>query len=156
MTLRGRVAPIVAATLLGACGGTEQPLAPPKPPVPAAAAAAPTAAAVRPLDPGAGPALSPMAYDTKGRRDPFSPIPPVRGEAKGLNVSAAKLVGIVHGRQGPLALVDAPDGVGYILRNGDVLGNGRVVGITGTTVTFAVPAQADEGPTTVTLRLALY
>ena len=67
MKLRWKVAPIVGATLLGACGGGEPPPAPPKPPVPAAAPVAPPAAggpgaaAVRPLDPGAGKALPPVA-----------------------------------------------------------------------------------------------
>jgi len=160
MKLRPRVAPIVGAMLLGACGGAEPPPEPPKPPVPAAAPAAPQAAArpgasaVRPLDPGAGPVLLPLAYDAKSRRDPFSPVS-LALEAKGINVTAAKLVGIVQGRQGMLALVEGPDGVGYILKSGDALGNGRVTGITGTTVTFLVAAQPGQGPTTVTLRLVL-
>ena len=157
MTLRWRVAPIVAATLLGACGGAEPPPAPPKPPVPVsapAAAAAPGAAALRPLDPGAGPVLAPMAYDAKSRRDPFTPVS-LALEAKGINVTASKLVGVVQGRQGTLALVEGPDGVGYVLRSGDALGNGRVTGITATAVTFAVSAQPGQDSTTVTLRLVL-
>jgi type IV pilus assembly protein PilP len=156
MKLRWKIAPIVGAALLGACGGAEPP-PPPKPAVPVVAPAAPPApgaAAVRPLDPAAGPALPPLAYDPKGRRDPFSPVS-LALEAKGINVTAAKLVGIVQGRQGPLALVEGPDGVGYILKNGDALGNGRVTAITGTTVTFSVSAQPGQGPTTVTLRLVL-
>ena len=147
----------VAAVGLGGCSGAEPPAAPPKPPVPAAAPAAPAApgaATVRPLDPAAGPALPPLAYDAKGRRDPFVPVS-LAAESKGINVSAAKLVGIVRAPQGALALVEGPDGVGYILRNGDGLGNGRVTGITATTVTFAVAAQPGQGATTVTLRLAL-
>ena len=159
-TLSWTVAPIVGATLLGACGGAEPPPPPPKPPAPAAAPAAPQAparpgtSAVRPLDPGAGPVLPPLAYDAKSRRDPFSPVS-LALEAKGINVTAAKLVGVVQGRQGTLALVEGPDGVGYILKTGDALGNGRVTGITGTTVTFLVAAQPGQGPTTVTLRLVL-
>jgi hypothetical protein len=109
---------------------------------------------VRPLDPGAGRELPPLAYDAKGRRDPFVPIS-LTGESKGINVTAAKLVGIVRSSQGALALVEGPDGVGYILRSGDGLGNGRVTGITATTVTFAVAAQPGQGPTSVTLRLVL-
>jgi Tfp pilus assembly protein PilP len=70
-------------------------------------------------------------------------------------VTAAKLVGVVRSPQGALALVEGPDGVGYILKNGDGLGNGRVIGITATTVTFAVASQPGQGPTTVTLRLVL-
>jgi len=108
----------------------------------------------RPLDPGAGKALPPVAYEGKNRRDPFAPVS-LATEAKGINVTAAKLVGIVQGRGATLALVEGPDGVGYILKNGDALGNGRVTAITGTTVTFAVSAQPGQGPTTVTLRLVL-
>ena len=72
-----------------------------------------------------------------------------------MGLSTAKLVGIVQGRHGALALVEGPDGVGYILKSGDTLGNGRVTGITGTTVTFLVAEQPGQGPTTVTLRLVL-
>ena len=109
---------------------------------------------MRPLDPGAGPVLPPLAYDAKNRRDPFSPIA-LTAEARGINVAAFKLVGIVQGRQGTLALVEGADGFGYILKIGDIFDNRRVTEITGTTVTFAVSAQAGQGPTTVTLRLAL-
>jgi len=153
---RWMIGGLTAAALLGGCSGTEPPPAPPKPPTPAAAPATPgaTAAAVRPLDPGAGRELPPLAYDAKGRRDPFAPIS-LAGESRGINVTAAKLVGIVRSSQGALALVEGPDGVGYILKSGDGLGNGRVTGITATTVTFAVAAQPGQGPTTVTLRLVL-
>lgn len=148
---------LAGAVLLGGCSGTEPPPAPPKPPTPAAVPAtpaAPGAAAVRPLDPGAGRVLPPLAYDAKGRRDPFAPIS-LAGESRGINVTAAKLVGIVRSAQGTLALVEGPDGVGYILKSGDGLGNGRVTGITATTVTFAVAPQPGQAPTTVTLRLVL-
>jgi len=153
---RWMIGGLTGAALLGGCSGTEPPPAPPKPPTPAAAPATPGApgAAVRPLDPGAGRELPPLAYDAKGRRDPFVPIS-LTGESKGINVTAAKLVGIVRSSQGALALVEGPDGVGYILRSGDGLGNGRVTGITATTVTFAVAAQPGQGPTSVTLRLVL-
>jgi hypothetical protein len=153
---RRNLGALAAVALLGGCSGTEPPAAPPKPPTPAAtpvAPAAPGAAAVRPLDPGAGRALPPMAYDARGRRDPFTPVS-LAGESKGINVTAAKLVGIVRAAQGNLALVEGPDGVGYILKNGDGLGNGRVTSITATTVTFAVAAQPGQA-TTVTLRLVM-
>jgi len=153
---RWMIGGLTGAALLGGCSGTEPPPAPPKPPTPAAAPATPGApgAAVRPLDPGAGRELPPLAYDAKGRRDPFAPIS-LAGESRGINVTAAKLVGIVRSSQGSLALVEGPDGVGYILRSGDGLGNGRVTGITASTVTFAVAAQPGQGPTSVTLRLVL-
>jgi len=156
ITPRGILGILAASALLGGCSGTEPPAAPPKPPTPAATPAtpaAPGAPTVRPLDPGAGRVLPPIAYDAKGRRDPFTPVS-LAGESKGINVTAAKLVGIVRAPQGNLALVEGPDGVGYILKNGDGLGNGRVTSITATTVTFAVAAQPGQA-TTVTLRLVM-
>jgi hypothetical protein len=151
-------AALAAGIWLGGCSGAEPPAPPSKPPAPAAAPAAPPAApgaaTVRPLDPGAGRALPPLAYDSKGRRDPFAPVSIAR-ENRGINVTAAKLVGIVRSAQGALALVEGPDGVGYVLRNGDGLGNGRVTAITATTVTFALAAQPSQGPSTVTLRLVM-
>ena len=54
----------------------------------------------------------------------------------------------------PLALVEASDGIGYILKPGDTLGDGRVTEITQSTVTFAVAAKSGQAATTATLRLA--
>ena len=158
MRFRRIMAPIAGTLLLGGCGG-EPPAPPAKPPTPVTAPAVPApgatgAAAMRPLDPGAGPVLPPLAYEARNRRDPFLPIA-LTAEAKGINVTVAKLVGIIQGPRGALALVEGADGVGYILKIGDALGNGRVTGITGTTVTFAVSAQPGQGPASVTLRLVL-
>ena len=154
---RATVGAFALAAWLGGCTGAESPAVPPKPPTPTAAPASPpppSATTVRPLDPGAGRALPPLVYDAKGRRDPFTPVS-LSGEGKGINIAAAKLVGILRGPTGGLALVEGPDGVGYILRNGDGLGNGRVTSITSSTVTFAVGAQPGQGPSTVTLRLVM-
>jgi hypothetical protein len=152
-----------ASALLAACGGGEAPpAAPPPTPAPAPAAAPPApgapagsgAIAIKPKDPEASAPLPPMAFDSKGRRDPFVPVS-LTAENKGISLTAAKLVGIVQGRPGLMALVEGPDGVGYILKPGDALGNGRVTAITAASVTFAVSAQPGQGPTTVTLRLPL-
>ena len=95
------------------------------------------------------------------RRSPTSP----RGDAirsrrsslgkdnAGLSVSAVKLAGVVGGRGGLMALVEAPDGIGYILKPGDALGDGRVTGITPTSVTFAVTARGSQSASSLTLRL---
>jgi hypothetical protein len=116
----------------------------PKPPMPA----------VAPRIPEAGPPLPPLSYEGKGRRDPFAPIAPVpvAEKSKGLDVNTLKLAGIVQGRQ-PLALVDAPDGLGYILKAGDMLGNGRVTDIARGWITFAVAGRGGERDASVTLRL---
>jgi hypothetical protein len=114
----------------------------PRPPTPA----------VLPRIPEAGPPLPPLTYESKGRRDPFAPVPVIK-EKTGLDVASTKLVGIIQGAQ-LLALVEAPDGLGYILKPGDVLGNGRVTDVTARSVTFAVVGQAGQHETSLTLRLA--
>jgi hypothetical protein len=146
----------VIGALLTGCGGpstppatakvpgTEQPAAPPAP--------KPTTPAVMPRTPELGPPLSPLAYEAKGRRDPFSPVPPAAVEKVGLDVGSLKLAGIIRG-SGLLALVEAPDGLGYIVKPGDTLGNGRITDITPSSVTFAVAARAAQRETSVTLRL---
>jgi hypothetical protein len=104
-----------------------------------------------PKEPEAGPALPPIAYESQGRRDPFVPIS-VAVEKTGMSVVSLKLAGVIQGRT-LLALVEAPDGIGYILKPGDVLADGRVTDITQSSVTFAVARKAGEAPTTATLRL---
>ena len=146
---------LALALLLSGCGG-----APPSPP-PAAAKPAPEAAATAaakpgpvalPKEPEAGPALPPLSYDAKGRRDPFVPIVLAK-DKPGLSIMTFKLTGVI-GSHPPLALVEASDGIGYILKPGDTLGDGRVTEITQSTVTFAVAAKSGQAATTATLRLA--
>ena len=148
---------LALALLLSGCGG-----APPSPPPAAAkptpgaaatatAAAKPGAVAV-PKEPEAGPALPPLSYDAKGRRDPFVPIVLAK-DKPGLSILTFKLTGVI-GSRSPLALVEASDGIGYILKPGDTLGDGRVTEITQSTVTFAVAAKSGQAATTTTLRLA--
>lgn len=137
-----------AAALLAGCGGG----APPPPPVAVAPAApAAPAAVVRPKEPDSK-ALPPIAYEPKGRRDPFTPIFLGKDNAA-LSVSSVKLTGVVGGRGGLMALVEAPDGIGYILKPGDALGDGRVTGITPNSVTFAVAARGQQSSSSLTLRL---
>jgi len=135
-----------AGAVLAGCGGG----APPTPP-PAAVATAP-APVVRPKEPDTGKALPPIAYEPKGRRDPFTPIFLGKDNAA-LSVSAVKLTGVVGGPSSLLALVEAPDGIGYILKPGDALGDGRVTGITPNSVTFAVSARGSQSSSSLTLRL---
>jgi hypothetical protein len=136
--------------LLAGCGGGAPPT-----PAPAAVAPAPATPApvVRPKEPDSGKAtLPPIAYEPKGRRDPFTPIFLGKDNAA-LSVSAVKLTGVVGGRGGLMALVEAPDGIGYILKPGDALGDGRVTGITPNSVTFAVSARGSQSASSLTLRL---
>ena len=99
-----------------------------------------------------GPALPPISYDAKGRRDPFVPLN-VAKEKPGLEVSAVKLVGIIDGSH-LLALVEAPDGLGYIVKPGDVLGNGHVTDVTPSSITFAVHGRPGQAENSLTLRLS--
>lgn len=157
---------------LGACGGSPPPPPaasapkPAAPPAPAPAAAAAPAPATPAAKPGAAPAGSPAlvaspvipqgdgtAYEAKGRRDPFVPLD-VTGGPKGLEVATTKLTGIVRGARTTLALVEAQDGIGYILKPGDTLGDGRLVEIGADSVVFAVSAKPGSQSNRVVLKLA--
>ena len=122
----------------------------------ASAAVAPTAvkppaAMAMPNVPDAGPPLPPLAYESKGRRDPFTAVSASK-DNPGLSLSGLKLAGVIRGRT-LLALVEAPDGLGYILKPGDALGDRRVTDITPTSVVFAVAGMPGQPATTVALRL---
>ncbi len=93
------------------------------------------------------------SYDPKGRRDPFLP-PDLTGGAKGLEVSTTKLTGIVRSARTTLALVETQDGIGYILKPGDTLGDGRLMEIAVDSVVFAVPLKPGSPSNRVVLKLA--
>jgi hypothetical protein len=147
--------------VLTACGGSP-------PPPPAAAVkpvgAAPAVAPTPPpaATPAAGPLVSAPAvpdasgnqYDPKNRRDPFMSLDVTSGP-KGLEVATTKLTGIVRGAGTTLALVETQDGIGYILKPGDTLGDGRLVEIGVDNVIFAVGAKPGSPSTNrVVLKLA--
>jgi hypothetical protein len=158
---RRALAALAVATLVAGCGGgnssapdatggkastgTAQPAG--------TGTVAKPAPALAPKEPPPGPPLPAVTYDPQGRRDPFVAVSIAR-EGGGITVSTARLVGVVQGRQGLLALVEAPDGIGYILRVGDIFGDGRVTGIAANSVTFAVAARGAQKANVVTLRLA--
>ena|GEM_PF-727875 len=130
-------------------GGSPTPTPPPRPASPAQAR--PAAPAVAPA-PAAAPARPTYVYEVRGRRDPFRPLiePRVRAVKTGpkiglaaLSVNEIKLSGIIWEQRGFLALVEAPDGKGYVLRVNDTIGgDARVTKITPEGVTFEV-----KGPT---------
>jgi hypothetical protein len=141
------------AVVLGACGGS-----PPPPPVVTPLPPRPVAAA-RPA-PVAPPVVNPLEgttaeipnYEPNGRRDPFE-VYEVREGSGGLSVSSTRLTGIVRNSRSALALVEAPDGIGYILRPGDTLGDGKLMDIGLDNVVFAVAAKPGVPATRVVLRL---
>ncbi len=133
--------------LLGGCGGSSPP---PTPPAPAPQAGAPV---VTPKEPEVKPP-APVSYEAKGRRDPFQPpTTGIQSKEGGLAVASMKLVGILQGRQGPMALVEGPDGLGYILRPGELIGDGRVAEIGLESVTFSVTGRPGQPPTRTVLKL---
>ncbi len=76
------------------------------------------------------------SYQPAGRRDPFMPLiskkenRPRSGELPPLeryNISEFKLSGIIWGGFGYNALLDAPDGKGYFVRVGSIIGPNRGV-----------------------------
>lgn len=152
----------LCATTLTACGGSPPPPPAASAPKPVAAAPAPPVPAPAPASrPGAGPLVaSPVvpsaggvSYEAKDRRDPFLPLDITSGP-KGLEVATTKLTGIVRSARTTLALVEAQDGVGYILKPGDTLGDGRLVEIGADAVVFTVSARPGTQSNRVVLKLA--
>ncbi|MGH7355323.1 MAG: hypothetical protein ACRELS_12220, partial [Candidatus Rokuibacteriota bacterium] len=145
------VVSVVLTAGVVACGTPQPPkqpraAAPPAPPVPG------QQTGLLPQVP-ALPEPTGSRYEAKGRRDPFQIIERVEGPG-GQSVASARLTGIVRGQQ-TLALVEAQDGIGYILKTGDTLFDGRVVEIGSDSVVFAVTAKpGSTTPNRVVLRLA--
>ena len=121
---------------------TDQPATPSAPLAPAT-----TVRADAPLTPAV------PIYEARGRRDPFEPIEVVKG-SRGPIVASAKLTGIVRGSGTQWALVETSDGIGYMLRPGDELGEGRVVEIQRDAVVFTIAPKPGAGPERVVLSLA--
>jgi Tfp pilus assembly protein PilP len=107
-------------------------------------------------------------YEAKGRRDPFRPLitprvvePRTRPKIglAALEVNELKLAGIIWEQRGFFALVEAPNGAGYVLRPNDIVGeDARVAKITPEAVTFEVKGailmpQAQARARIVELRL---
>jgi hypothetical protein len=72
-------------------------------------------------------------YQSYGKNDPFRTL--VRGEFEQstpgelVDLSSARLVGVMWGQAGRFALVEDGEGFGYILRAGDEVRHGRIVSI---------------------------
>lgn len=146
MSLRALALFAATSLVLAGCGsGAAPPASAPT------AAVTPPRAPLAPKEPDPGPALAPIPYEAKSRRDPFAPLVIATG-SKGLTIGSAKLVGIIAGPQS-LALVETAEGIGYILKTGDTLGDGRVTEIGADSVSFAVAPKPGERGGIVTLRL---
>jgi hypothetical protein len=123
-------------------------------PTPPPAPAQPHVVAMIPKEPEPGPPLAAKSYEVKGRRDPFVVItlPKPKELKAGIDVATFKLAGVIQGGN-RLALLEAPDGVGYIMKAGEMLGDARITEIGATSVTFAVDTLGAQHPSNVTLRL---
>ncbi len=160
--LRARIAALVACAGLG-CGETK----PPPRPAPAASAAKPTTA---PATAVAVP-LPEWTYTSVGKRDPFrSYLADVAAQGKQVaesrcttplgrfDLEQLRLVAVITGLEDPVAMVEAPNGVGYALRRGACIGrNGGVIAAvrTGEVVIseWAVRADGTRDRTQSLLRL---
>jgi type IV pilus assembly protein PilP len=133
-----RLLALAILVALVACGDKPPPPPPPRP------AAAPALQAAAPAPATAAPAQKPpeqeWAYSSVGKRDPFkSFLSELSVQAGSLatrcatplgryEVEQLKLVAVVTGLEDPLAMVQAPNGVGYTLRRGACIGkNGGVI-----------------------------
>ena len=122
------------AVTLAACGQK-------RPPPPKAVPAAPAAAPVATPGPASAPAAAEWTYSSAGKRDPFrSYLADVAAQARDsaltrcptplgrFDVDQLKLVAVVTGLEDPVAMVEAPNGVGYSLHRGSCIGrNGGTV-----------------------------
>jgi type IV pilus assembly protein PilP len=134
-----RIALLAAAAL--ACGASQKPpAAPPRPAAPPAAAATAPAPAAAPAEVAADEAAPEWSYSSAGKRDPFrSYLRELDAPAQGIasrcstplgrfDVEQLRLVAVVTGLEDPVAMVEAPNGIGYSLRRGACIGkNGGVI-----------------------------
>jgi len=135
--MNARVA--LLATLAGlaaACGDKK----PARPPAPAPAAAVAPAAVAAPAEEPKKSDQPEWAYSSVGKRDPFRSFLAELEKAQGglatrcatplgrFELEQLKLVAVVTGLEDPVAMVEAPNGVGYAVRRGACIGkNGGVV-----------------------------
>lgn len=131
---------LTAALFLGSCSDTPKPAAPAS--APAAqktTVSAPSTSAAVTSAPSttAAAALAPVyAYNPQGRRDPFTPLI-IREEKKAMvgartpleryAIHEFKLAGIVWGGLGYHAMLEGPDGKGYFVKTGTIMGQNRGV-----------------------------
>lgn len=139
--MNARLMATAAALALAAGCGDSTPRPPPRPPgAKAPSAAASTAAAATSDAAGSKPAEAEWAYTSVGKRDPFrSFLADAASQAGALATRCAtplgryeleqlRLVAVITGLEDPVAMVEAPNGVGYSLRRGACVGkNGGVV-----------------------------
>jgi type IV pilus assembly protein PilP len=129
---------LLSATLAAAGCGDAKP--PPRPPTTAARPAASAAPAAGAAEAPSKPAEPEWAYSSVGKRDPFRSFLAEMTQETGtlttrcatplgrFEVEQLKLKAVVTGLEDPVAMVEAPNGVGYTIRRGACIGkNGGTV-----------------------------
>jgi type IV pilus assembly protein PilP len=123
----------VSLTLIAGCSETGKPVAPPPAPKPQPKSAMTGTVAETKTE---VPSEQVYAYNPAGRRDPFTPIV-IKEEKKAIGgtktplerypLNEFKLAGIVWGGLGYHAMLEGPDGKGYFVKVGTVIGPNRGV-----------------------------
>jgi type IV pilus assembly protein PilP len=129
------LAALAAAVALAACGEPKKPAPRPAAPPPVAVAAVAAKA-----DAKAEPAAPEWAYSSVGKRDPFRSYLAELAESREaaasrcntplgrFEIDQLRLVAVVTGLDDPVAMVQAPNGIGYSIRRGACVGrNGGVI-----------------------------
>ena len=135
--MNARAAILAALTVLAVACGDKKPA---RPPAPAPVAAAAPAAVAAPAEEPKKSEQPEWAYSSVGKRDPFRSFLAELEKAQGglatrcatplgrFELEQLKLVAVVTGLEDPVAMVEAPNGVGYAVRRGACIGkNGGVV-----------------------------
>ncbi len=88
---------------------------------------------------------APVVYQSRGRRDPF--LQPVVESGQQEPLVHLKLTGIVWGPRSHYALVESGSvsGMGYVIREHDVVDSAKVIQITKDTVIFEVTSRSAAG-----------
>ena len=99
-------------------------------------------------------ALAPTAvqYDAQGRRDPFLSLESRFGSERS-TVASARLTGVIQSPSTAVALVETSDGIGYILKPGDTLAEGRLVEVGRNMVVFSIAPKPGAKSNRVVLKL---
>ena len=97
--------------------------------------------------------LTAPKYDSGGRRDPFESLESRLGSDRS-SVTTARLTGVIHSGGLALALVETSDGIGYILKPGDTLADGRLVEIGPSAAVFSITPKPGTTLNRVVLKLA--
>ena len=136
MTARPLLLAVLVAAV-AACGGSKPP---PRPAASTVAAAPAAAQAPAPAADAKKPSEPEWSYSSAGKRDPFRTFLADLEKAQGalttrcatplgrFELEQLKIVAVVTGLEDPVAMVEAPNGVGYSVRRGACIGtNGGVV-----------------------------